>query len=755
MHTEEFISTTDVLTTAGRFINSTSAPIFLTGKAGTGKTTFLKSLAGSTHKSFIVVAPTGIAALNAGGTTIHSQFLLPFGMFIPERSTFTEFSQGSNFYTSDALARKHPLNSVRKQVLRSIDLLVIDEVSMLRADLLDAIDYRLKAARGNFRQPFGGVQLLLIGDLFQLPPVVKREEEATLSKYYNSSWFFESHALKQSGFVYIELDKIFRQSDRLFIDLLNNLRNNCPTTADIDELNKHYTDSETIRHMREVITLTTHNYKADDLNQRALKSLETASHIFQASVEGDFPESMYPVLAKLELKEGAQIMFVKNDTEDKAYFNGKLATVKTINGDGVTVEMSETGTPYKLKKAIWENKRYSLSSDAQHLEEEVIGSFEQYPVKLAWAITVHKSQGLTFDKAIIDVEQAFADGQVYVALSRLRSLNGLILRTRISTQVISTDKQVAAFTSDNHRPEQLANTIKDKQREYILERINKTFDFEEIGKEIQYVMRGHQENTLADETMQPVLQQIANALAKEKSNTQTFRAQLHSLLETRDTTALLARLQKGSAYYRNLIWDQLKLLVQHREEMQHQKRMKAYQTSLSDIDQLLFKKLEEVDKVVHLTSCILAEKYDFDFSAGTQQRTSERLNMLQAIREKTPPPSKKKKKGSKKSKGEPRTHDVTFTLFKAGKSVKDIAEERGLSISTIESHMISLIEDNRIDIHDFISVNDFAEIVQLLIYESDASLSQLYAKAEGKFSYAKLRAVIAYKNRADSKNSAG
>lgn len=747
MNTEELLPPTDIITLAGRFINSTSAPIFLTGKAGTGKTTFLKSLGSVTHKSFIVVAPTGIAALNAGGTTIHSQFLFPFGMFIPERNTFTHFNPGSNFYTSDALARKHPLNSIRKQVLRSIDLLVIDEVSMLRADLLDAIDYRLKAARRNFRQPFGGAQLLLIGDLFQLPPVVKREEESTLSKYYNSSWFFESRALKQCELVYIELDKIFRQRDNTFINLLNNLRNNCPTTADIEELNKHYTDSDTIRQMREVITLTTHNYKADNLNQEALKSLESPSHFFKASVEGDFPESMFPVLSTLELKEGAQIMFVKNDAEDKAYFNGKIATVRSINGDGITVEMSESGTPYKLKKALWENKRYTLSTDAQHLEEKIIGSFEQYPVKLAWAITVHKSQGLTFDKAIIDVEQAFADGQVYVALSRLRSLDGLVLRTRLNPKVISTDKQVAAFTNTNHQPEKLPTVIQKKQQEYIRECIDKTFDFDEIVKELNDVMRDHNENTFQEETMQPVPQQIAQILIKEQNNTFAFRRQLHGLLDA-GGTPLLERLEKGSAYYRNILWEQLAILLQHREEMQHKKRMKAYLTTLSDVDQLLFKKLEAVDNVMHLTAVILSGNYDFDFTESTAKRTTERINLITTIREKTPPPEKKKKKKStKKSKDDTRTHDITFALFKSGKSIADIAQERELAISTIESHIILLISENRIDIHDFVSENDFSAITTILISAPEMSLTELFNKAEGKFSYAQLRAVIAYKLR--------
>src|SRR5690606_26694500 len=249
-------------------------------------------------------------------------------------------SQGVNAYNARLLANKHPLNSTRKQVLRAIDLLVIDEVSMLRADLLDAIDARMKAVRGDDTRGFGGVQLLLIGDLYQLPPVVKREDDAILRRYYNSPWFFESHALKQDGFVYIELDKIFRQQDSTFIDLLNNLRNNSPTAADIEELNKHYKTPEEIRQMKDVITLKTHNYKADELNNNALAQLDSPLRTIHANIEGEFPESMYPVLAKLQLKVGAQIMFTKNDSEDRMYFNGKLATVVSIEGDEITVRMA-------------------------------------------------------------------------------------------------------------------------------------------------------------------------------------------------------------------------------------------------------------------------------------------------------------------------------------------------------------------------------------------------------------------------------
>jgi len=393
----------DFLSAAAQFINTTSSHIFLTGKAGTGKTTFLKRLQQLTHKSFIVVAPTGIAALNAGGVTIHSQFLLPPMTFLPDRSLSDDFSEGGRVINQNTLARKHPLNSARKQVLRSIDLLVIDEVSMLRADLLDAIDYRMRAARGNFRESFGGAQVLFIGDLYQLPPVVRQEEREMLSRYYNGFWFYEAKALQNDQLVYIELDKIFRQHDDAFIGILNNLRNNRATAEDIEQLNQHYRTPEEISNLQEVITLTTHNNKADEINRKELEAVKSKAHFFDAHIEGEFPESMYPVLPTIELKEGAQIMFVRNDNENKMYFNGKLATVKEIKDDDVWVEMAESHVRYKLKRVRWENKKYIVQEDSKELEEDVIGGFEQFPIKLAWAITVHKSQGLTFDKAIIDV----------------------------------------------------------------------------------------------------------------------------------------------------------------------------------------------------------------------------------------------------------------------------------------------------------------------------------------------------------------
>lgn len=748
-HGEEILQASERMAAAIQFINSTACHIFLTGKAGTGKTTFLRNLTRRTHKQLTIVAPTGIAALNAGGVTIHSQFLFPLGMFVPDRTLSPGDTYGGSFYTPNTLAQKHPINSLRKQVLRSIDLLVIDEVSMLRADLLDAIDYRLRAARGNFAQSFGGVQLLLIGDLYQLPPVVRRDEEMMLRRYYNSAWFFESKALKQDGFAYIELDKIFRQNDDRFIQLLNNLRNNQTTLADIGELNRHYKSAAEIQELKEVITLTTHNYKADELNARALNSLPSASRVVHASIEGEFPESMFPVLQHLELKEGAQIMFTRNDSEEKMYFNGKLATVKSIAGNDIKVEMAGSHVLYTLRKSVWENKRYTVNSSTQEIDDEVIGTFEQYPVKLAWAITVHKSQGLTFDQAIIDVGQAFADGQVYVALSRLRSLEGLIMRTRIDPNVISTDRQIVTFTSENNHPEALADKMKEKQKQYIRQLISSTFDFDVLVKECVHIQRqGKESASLEEETMKPVLEQLINALLREKDNTSRFRRQLLLLLDENNTDQLSERIGKGSVYYKEFLYQQMKALVLHIEEVRSKKRIKTYFNNLSDLDQLFCKKLEEVDKGLYLTEAILRGELMFDFSGLTAERAAVRAKILEEVRGKMSPPQEKNKKLEKNKKGkkknnEPNTYEVTLQLLSSGMSIDEIASERGLAVGTIESHLAKAVGKGRLNIREFMAEEEIATITEAINkMPEDFTSKDLFTKLGGKFGYSQLRAVM-------------
>jgi hypothetical protein len=740
----------DFLEAATQFINTTSSHIFLTGKAGTGKTTFLKELSKVTHKSFIVVAPTGIAALNAGGVTIHSQFLLPPVTFLPDRFLPEGFTEGGKFLNQNVLARKHPLNSARKQVLRSIDLLVIDEVSMLRADLLDAIDYRMKAARGNFKQSFGGVQVLFIGDLYQLPPVVRNDEQSVLGNYYKSPWFYEAKALQDSPLVYIELDKIFRQHDQSFIDVLNNLRNNKATADDLALLNNYYKEPAQIKELKEVITLTTHNYKAEEINKRELQALTSESHFFEANVEGDFLESMNPVPQVIELKENAQVMFVRNDTsEQKKYFNGKLATVKRISEEKVFVELAGTHELYMLKRERWENKKYTVNTLTNDLDEDIIGSFEQYPIKLAWAITVHKSQGLTFDKAIIDVDQAFTGGQVYVALSRLRTLEGLVLRSKINAAVISTDKAVVAFSQANHQPDRLSEVMKSKQREFLHQLLNGTFDFSLLVKDINYVQKDENEEGFVEESMKPVLVQLARAIESEQANTENFRRQLSSLLSAGDEKKLLERLEKGGAYYRSLLNKWIHQLLQHAETIKLQKRVKAYSNQLNELDISFGKKLVEIDKSSTLTAGILQGNVNFDFTTLQDQRAKEKATMLSEIHKEldvNPPTGAKKKKGSKskKKKDGPNTYEITLGMVNKDMTVEQIAEERGLALGTIESHFAKLVQEGILDVFKFMTEPEVVEIKDAIKQlPTEFTSKDLYDHFRGKFGYGKLRAVIA------------
>ncbi|MBS1976189.1 MAG: helix-turn-helix domain-containing protein [Bacteroidetes bacterium] len=735
--------------TAAQFINTTSGHIFLTGKAGTGKTTFLKSLGEITHKNFIVVAPTGIAALNAGGVTIHSQFLLPPANFIPGRNHHPGLHEDGVFVDQHLLARKHPLNAARRNVLRSIDLLVIDEVSMLRADLLDAVDYRMKSVRNNFRDNFGGVQVLFIGDLHQLPPVVKPDDWRVLSQYYKTPWFYEALALKDQPPVYIELDTIFRQKDDEFISILNHLRNNETTAADIERLNRQVRSAEEIRKLREVITLTTHNQKADEINLAELRALRTPSSRFEALIEGEFPGNMYPVLPQLELKIGAQIMFVRNDSsEDKAYFNGKLATVSDISDDDIHVSF-DTGATYKLKREKWENKKYKLNEGSNDLEEEILGSFQQYPVKLAWAITVHKSQGLTFDRAIIDVGQAFAEGQVYVALSRLRSLDGLVLRTPIESHVIRTDKAVIAFAQTHHRPHDLESVMRERQKDFVAQLAEQTFDFTFILKQLSKLEHEWGAEALRESDSPSIFKSIRELITKEESNTWKFRQQLHHLIQARQEEQLLERLEKGSVYYKVLLAGQLRLLLTHEESLQDVKGVRGYMSDLSELDVMLDRKVIELERVTRLVRAVLAGDGKLDFSEIEKAHRLERMQWIAEIRKESahvpvkPKRGRKSKKSGKGGPEEPSTQELSLQMFLKGLTIEQIAAERQLARSTIESHFAKLTELGRMQLSDFMSEDSIHEIEEAIKQLPEGhTMKDVFSLMKGKYGYGLIRAVM-------------
>ena len=415
---------------AFRYLAETNRHLFLTGKAGTGKTTFLHRVRAEIPKRLAVVAPTGVAAINAKGVTIHSLFQLPFGTLTPERL--------------NAEIRNRRFSAKKRDLIRSLDLLIIDEISMVRADVLDGIDAVLRYLRRT-SQPFGGVQLFMIGDLHQLPPVVRDEDWYEMRDHYQTAYFFGSLALRQSAVRIIQLTHIYRQQDSVFIDLLNKVRNNDMDREVLAQLNARYVADFSPAQEDGYITLTSHNAASDAINLAQLSQLGTRARVFKAHIDGDFPASLYPNEEELTFKVGAQVMFNKNDTgEARAYYNGKLGVITAIEDDVITVLTD--GQELEILPVQWENRKYSLNK-AKEVEEDVIGTYTQHPLRLAWAITIHKSQGLTFDKVVIDAGKAFAHGQVYVALSRCRTFEGIVLRTRIGNDAVRTDEIVSAYSS--------------------------------------------------------------------------------------------------------------------------------------------------------------------------------------------------------------------------------------------------------------------------------------------------------------------
>ena len=471
------MNTNPELELANTLIAQTGTNIFLTGKAGTGKTTFLRTLVKESPKRMIILAPTGIAAINAGGMTIHSFFQLPFAPYIPG----TAFGGDAKY--------RFRFGKEKLNIMRSIDLLVIDEISMVRADLLDAIDDVLRRFRRNSK-PFGGVQLLLIGDIQQLPPVAKNDEWQMLSEYYDSPYFFSSHALKETSFCTIELKKVYRQSDTHFLSLLNAIRENRCTANDIKELNNRYIPGFNPNNDDGYIRLTTHNVQAQQINQRKLDELPTRSYKFKATIEGNFPDYSYPTELELELKKGAQVMFVKNDISGMhRYANGTIGLITNISNEGIEVTVNETGTKVNLEEAEWANAKYTLDEETKEIVEEVEGTFKQYPLKLAWAITVHKSQGLTFDKAIIDVSSSFAHGQAYVALSRCRTLEGLVLSSPISAGAVISDRVIDSFTDEQRKTTPTVEQCSAMQRAYFTDLLKQLFGFRQMEISLNHYIR--------------------------------------------------------------------------------------------------------------------------------------------------------------------------------------------------------------------------------------------------------------------------
>lgn len=534
-------------------VKFTSKSVFLTGKAGTGKTTFLRNLPNITRKRMAVVAPTGVAALNAGGVTIHSFFQLPFTPYIPEGADVSFVTKDED---GNAVREQFRMSGNKIKLMRSLDLLVIDEISMVRSDLLDAVDSVLRHYRRS-SLPFGGVQLLMIGDLYQLTPVVKEEEWRIISRFYRSPYFFDSNALKKVDYVTVELTHIFRQQDDVFISILNQIRTNTLTSESLAVLNSRVS-TNTADDDEQNIRLTTHNNDANGINTSKLDALEGQEYTFEADIIDNFPPYMYPTDETLTLKVGAQVMFIKNDSSPaKLYYNGKIGKITEIDDTKIMVLCKGDLSPIEVKEEKWENIQYVVNNETKEIEQNVIGEFIQYPLRLAWAITIHKSQGLTFDRAIIDVHAAFAFGQVYVALSRCKSLEGLTLKTPISSQMIKSDSEVVTFC-DNARQKQpdeqsLNKYIVSYQRDVLL----KIFDFNSLQRQLTEVRKVYMSNfnRFNPEYSQRLIDVVQRFDSQIFDVNKKFVVQLWKIfsaspdVQLKDDEFLQQRLWKASEYY--------------------------------------------------------------------------------------------------------------------------------------------------------------------------------------------------------------
>lgn len=605
---------------AWQVIENTGTHLFLTGKAGTGKTTFLRRLKELTPKRMVVVAPTGIAAINAGGVTIHSFFQLNFAPYIPE-STFNSAQQSF-----------HKFGKEKINIIRSMDLLVIDEISMVRADQLDAVDAVLRRYRDRSK-PFGGVQLLMIGDLQQLAPVVKEEDWNLLTSYYDTAFFFGSHSLKETEYITIELKKVYRQSDTAFVGLLNKIRDKEADESVLEELNKRYLPEFRPREEEGYIRLTTHNYQAQQYNDRQLLSLSGRAFSFQARVEGTFPESAYPADEMLTVKEGAQIMFIKNDSSgEHRYYNGMIGLVTAVGKDGIWVKGNGESQDFLLETEEWTNSKYSLNPQTKEITEEVEGTFRQYPIRLAWAITIHKSQGLTFERAIIDANASFAHGQVYVALSRCKSLQGLVLSSPLRRESIISDDTIDEFTRNAGELTPDKHKLALLRQHYFYELLCEQFDFHPLEQHFARVLRLLDEHLyrLYPKLLERYKETIDLYKAQIMKVADTFKLQYSTLLmEVEDYDAnpkLNERIVAGAHYFRKHLEDLLNpLMVSTKVETDNKELKKKFSEALDTLKTTLHVKLGTLyytEKEGFTVSAFLKHKAVLTLSVSGGESTS-------------------------------------------------------------------------------------------------------------------------------------
>jgi hypothetical protein len=725
---------------AANYINSTDRHIFLTGKAGTGKTTFLRYIVAHTFKNTVVAAPTGIAAINAGGVTLHSLLQLPFGAFVPENLALTDGNSRVN--TPQTLGKQMRFSARKRQMIREMELLIVDEVSMLRADLLDCMDLMLRSLRRR-QEPFGGVQLLFIGDLMQLPPVVRQEEWAYLKAYYPSSYFFDAQVLRNSPLLTIELQKIYRQSDQDFIDLLNRLRHNTQTQADLTFLNEnHFLPKGSEADTDGYIHLTTHNRKADRINQERLNHLPGKAITFAAEIKREFPKQMYPTSEELVLKVGAQVMFIKNDPSGAGqFFNGKIATVSHL-AEGVIEVECEDGEKIPVSTYLWENMRFSLRESTNEIEETSIGSFEQFPLKLAWAVTVHKSQGLTFEKAILDVSDTFAAGQLYVALSRLTSLEGLRLSSPLPQNPPSIDRSLATFVASFQEQDQaeLLAALKADKRGFILKFTRQAFSF---GPLI-YALKMHLSSFDKDEQRsvkqgyQVWTENLLQTVEPLEGVGKGFIRQVHKMLQAGESLSDLAeRTSKAQAYFEPILLDLLEVIRKHRKEMRGQKQVKSYLEELEALDTAFVHQSRQIMKL-----CLLVQETAKDRLPSKEMMRAWEKRL--AVSSKGVPVLPARFSGKSKGKEEKgRSAELSYELYQQGRSPVEIAADRGLALSTIKGHLTEQVALGKIEVKDLLPPTKLKNIFGVMT-EPEMPMSEIKAQLDNSYTFADIKLALAH-----------
>lgn len=663
---------------AWEFVEHTGMSIFLTGKAGTGKTTFLKTLKSHSHKRMVVVAPTGVAAINAGGVTIHSFFQLPLSPYVPNAKMEQRFA-----YSKE-----------KRKIMRTIDMLVIDEISMVRSDVLDAVDNVMRRFREHDK-PFGGVQLVMIGDLHQLTPVVSDKEEKILSEYYNTTYFFGSKALQSIDYVTIELHHVYRQQDESFLKILNDIRDGHPTADDLKTLNSRYNPSFRPNANDDYIRLTTHNSKADDYNNYELLALKTPSYTFEAEIEKEFPPSDYPTDMRLTLKTGAQVMFLKNDPKGR-YYNGRIGHVTYVDERQILVLCPGDEKAIEVEKEVWENTKYKLNDSTNQIESEVVGTFTQYPLRLAWAITIHKSQGLTFDHAIIDAQLSFASGQVYVALSRCKTLEGMVLASPIEPSAIINDSRVSDYVANQGAAAKASIERLPKLKEaYYKQLLVELFNFKPILVAESSLDRVMQEFFYSKSALAALHHTALGDLrTKVIPTAKTWTNKIENLTdEQAHSTDFLERVKRGAAYFAGQLTDIFDDLIKRTGLLQTNNKMikRRLDHAYTDMHDIWLGKrylLTDIAENGYTPQSYLKFKQEavlnaMDENGGKAARTStkSKTSSHQSKSDGIP--------GNVKEEKKPKidTRKATFDLYKQGKTIKEIAEERNLKANTIFGHL--------------------------------------------------------------------